>query len=86
MKGYIKCDICGKFYKEFDAERYDGLTAFYYSPVNGARTMVEMNKNIIETDGSDSDIPASMDMCTDCFNRFVDWAKMCKEDSRRGLK
>ena len=86
MKGYIKCDICGKFYKEDDNERYDGLAAFYYEPAVGGRTVLAADKNIIETDGSDSSIPVSMDMCADCFNRFVNWAKMCKADARRGLK
>ena len=86
MKGYIKCDICGKFYLESDNERYDGLAVFHYGPANGGRTVLAQDENIIESDESDSGIPASMDMCRDCFNRFVNWAKMRKADARCGLK
>lgn len=85
MKGFIKCDICGKFYKETDSERYDGLTVFYYG-ANGGRGILSRNSNIYDRNGADSGIPTSIDMCTRCFDRFVDWAKMCKSDAKNNLK
>ncbi len=86
MKGYIKCDICGRFYAETENERYDGLAVFYYRPANGGRNVLAQDENIIESDGSNSHIPASMDMCADCFKRFINWAKMCKADAQCDLK
>lgn len=79
MRGYVKCDICGKFYTGDDNERYDGLAVFYYG--NSGTLCPCSNGNIIEHNGDDSGIPLRIDMCHDCFDKFVNWAKICKEDT-----
>lgn len=86
MRGFVKCDICGRFYRADENERYDGLSVFYYGS-NGVEECYrhDFHAHIIEKDGSDSGIPLKIDTCSDCFYRFVNWAKMCKDDAERGV-
>lgn len=79
MTGFIKCDICGKFYKRSDNVRYDGLAAFYYG--SGGPLCHNGKENIIERNGDDSGIPTRIDMCNGCFDKFVNWIKLCRADA-----
>lgn len=86
MRGFIKCDICGKFYIPSENKRYDGLALFCYNSQAGGRTILDQNLRIVMSDGSDTDIPASIDMCQGCFDRFVGWAILAKDDAAKELK
>ena len=79
MRNFIKCDVCGKFYNGKDNERYDGVAVFFYG--SNAIACTCRKGNIIERNGDDSGVPVNIDMCRDCFDKFVNWAKLCKEDA-----
>ena len=38
MRGYCKCDLCGRFYKSNDNEQYDGITMWWFDRNKDIRT------------------------------------------------
>lgn len=79
MKGYIKCDICGKHYKAKRNEGYSGLVPFFYNRCDEVCTCT--GGYIVERNGDFSGIPSTIDMCHDCFDGFVNWVKLCRNEA-----
>lgn len=81
MIGFIKCDICGKFFSDDDNKKYDGLMPYYYDDIGMPKTLHDRSKCITDSDDNNADVPEMIDMCCDCFDKFVNWVKLCKGDA-----
>lgn len=81
MRGYCKCDLCGGVYNEKDNEFYDGITV-WKNNWNGTRSLPNDYEKLITQDGESTDIPATMDVCPNCFQLFYSWIGI----QRRGIE
>ena len=81
MRGFCKCDLCGRVYHKNDNEFYDGITV-WKNDWNGTRSLPDDGEKLITPDGESTDIPATMDVCPNCFELFYSWIKI----QRRGIE
>lgn len=81
MIGFIKCDICGRFFSDDEHEKYDGLMPFYYDDAGIPRPLNSRSKYITDSDNNNADVPQMIDMCNNCFDKFVNWVRLCKADA-----
>ena len=81
MRGYCKCDLCGKVYHKKDNEFYDGITV-WKNDWTGSRSLPGDDEELITPDGESTDIPATMDVCPNCFQLFYSWIRI----QRRGIE
>lgn len=80
MRGFCKCDLCGSVYQENDNEMYDGITVWWGT--SGGVNIPKSDENLSNTDGGKiTDIPAIMDICPNCFERFYNWIKMARDEN-----
>lgn len=81
MRGFCKCDLCGHMYHRTDNKAYDGITVWWNSPSGEAR-FPDADENLSNPEGSKiTDIPAIMDICPNCFERFYNWIKMAMDEN-----
>ena len=79
MRGFCKCDLCGGVYHKKDNEFYDGITV-WKNDWTGTRILPDDDEKLITKDG-ESTIPATMDMCPNCFQQFYNWIHMIRNNS-----
>ena len=72
MRGFCKCDLCGGVYHKKDNEFYDGITVWKYNWTD-SRSLPDDDEKLITPDGESTDIPATMDVCPNCFQQFYNW-------------
>lgn len=80
MTGFIKCDICGKFFSEDSNKKYDGLMAYYYDDIGKPKTLHDRSKYITDSNNNNADVSEMIDMCSDCFDKFVNWIRINKKE------
>lgn len=80
MRGICKCDICGNVYNEKDNLVYDGITVWWKDKSGGNKFPASAAK-LTELNGDKvTDMPAVMDICPNCFERFYNWIKMNRDE------
>lgn len=86
MRGFCKCDLCGRFYDDDDNEQYDGITMWWFNKDHHIETPgaedalgVLGNKNFSKTK---SNIPAVMDVCPECMERFANWIMLQRNENK----
>ena len=82
MRGFCKCDLCGGVYHKNDNEFYDGITVWRNNSFYETRCLPDDGEKLITLDGETTDIPATMDVCPNCFELFYSWIKI----QRRGIE
>ena len=81
MRGFCKCDLCGAVYNKKDNEFYDGITV-WRNDWTGTRILPDDGEKLITPDGESTYIPATMDVCPNCFDLFYSWISI----QRRGIE
>lgn len=81
MRGFCKCDLCGRVYREYVNDFYDGITV-WWNNCSGTKCFPKDGEKIITPDGESADIPAVMDICPNCFEQFYNWIRI----QRRGIE
>ena len=69
MRGFCKCDLCGGVYHKKDNEFYDGITVWKYNWTD-SRSLPDDDEKLITPGGESTDIPATMDVCPNCFQQL----------------
>lgn len=82
MRGFCKCDLCGVVYHKKDNEFYDGITVWKNNWA-GTRSLPDDDEKLITQDGEPTDIPATMDVCPNCFRQFYNWIFSDKGDKSK---
>ena len=80
MRGFCKCDLCGGVYHKKSNEFYDGITV-WKTNCTDTRSLPDDDEKLITPDGESTDIPATMDICPNCFERFYNWIRMTRNNS-----
>ena len=82
MIGFCKCDVCGNVYHKSENKNYDGIMVWYYDG-DGDTITGKRNYNIT---GPDDEllktVPEMMDVCPKCFERFCNWIKIVREETK----
>ena len=81
MRGFCKCDLCGSVYHKNDNEFYDGI-AVWRNNHSGTKCLPDNGEKLITPYGESTDIPATMDVCPNCFQLFYSWILI----QRRGIE
>ena len=82
MRGYCKCDICGNIYHNSENKNYDGIMVWYCDG-DGDIMCGKRDCNITGTDGKLlSTVPEMMDICPNCFERFCNFIKETRGESK----
>ena len=82
MRGFCKCDLCGNIYHKDVNESYDGIT-FWWKNKSGENRFPMSDAKIFTTSGElIDDMPAVMDICPNCFERFYNWISMVRNESK----
>ena len=81
MIGFCKCDLCGRVYHKKDNEFYDGITV-WKNDWTGTRSLPDDGEKLITPGGESTDIPATMDVCPNCFELFYSWIRMARNESK----
>ena len=81
MRGYCKCDLCGCVYHEDENKIYDGITVWWNNSLD-TKCYPANGEKIITPDGELTDIPATMDVCPNCFERFYNWIRITRNESK----
>ena len=82
MRGFCKCDLCGSVYNESDNPVYDGITVWRKNK-NGENKFPMSGSELNSEDGNfTTNIPAIMDVCPSCFEKFYKWIR----ESRKNIK
>ena len=85
MRGFCKCDLCGWVYREDDNEFYDGITVWWKN-CSGTRCLPDDGEKLITPDGkSGTDIPATMDLCPNCLQRFYNWIRINRGEEYKSI-
>ena len=81
MRGYCKCDLCGGVYHEDDNKMYSGITVWWKGKSGVA--CFPGDKKLCTPDGvCNTDIPGMMDVCPECQERFYNWIRMARNESK----
>lgn len=82
MRGFCKCDLCGNVYHKDANKDYDGIMVWYYDRDGD----IICGKREIDLTGTDgkllSTVPEMMDICPNCFERFCNWIRMARNESK----
>ena len=81
MRGFCKCDLCGGVYHKDDNEFYDGITV-WRNDWTGTRHLPDDGEKLITPDGEPTDIPATMDLCPNCFKQLYNWIETTRGESK----
>ena len=81
MRGYYKCDLCGSVYHEDENKIYDGITVWWNNSLD-TKCFPANGEKLITPDGESTDIPATMDICPNCFERFCNWIRMTRNEAK----
>ena len=86
MRGFCKCDLCGRFYNSKDNEQYDGITMWWFDRSSDVRTPEKDNILGVMGDKNLSkeslNIPAVLDVCPDCMERFANWVMLMRNENK----
>lgn len=82
MRGYCKCDLCGSLYNETENATYNGITVWWKD--NAGDNMFPMLDAKLCTQSGEliDDMPAVMDICPNCFDRFYNWIRMARNEAK----
>ena len=81
MRGYCKCDLCGSIYHEDENKIYDGITVWWKGKSDSMCSRDD--KKLHTPDGKYiTDIPEMMDVCPECQERFYNWIRMARNESK----
>lgn len=81
MRGYCKCDLCGGMYHEDENKIYDGITVWWKGKSDSMCSTDD--KKLHTPDGKYiTDIPEMMDVCPECQERFYNWIRMARNESK----
>lgn len=81
MRGYCKCDLCGGVYNETENGMYDGITVWWKNKA-GENMFPESDAKLCTQSGElIDDMPAVMDICPNCFERFYNWIRVTRNNS-----
>ena len=81
MRGYCKCDLCGKQYHEDENKMYDGITVWRKGN-SGEPRFLGGNKLCTPDGKYITDIPVRMDVCPECQERFYNWIRMARNEAK----
>ena len=76
MRGFCKCDLCGGVYHKDDNAVYDGITVWRNNSLD--TKCFPAGEKLFTPDGESTDIPATMDVCPNCFQLFYSWISIQK--------
>ena len=81
MRGFCKCDLCGSLYNETENVTYSGITVWWK---NKAEERFPMPGDKLCTPSGEiiDDMPAVMDICPNCFERFYNWIRMARNEAK----
>ena len=82
MRGFCKCDLCGNIYHEDDNESYDGITFWWKNKSGETRFPMSDAKLFTTSCELIDDMPAVMDICPNCFERFYNWIMMARNETK----
>ena len=82
MRGYCKCDLCGRVYNETENAAYDGITVWRKSKDGENRFPVFGAKLCTQSGEPFDDMPAVTAICPNCFELFYSWIGI----QRRGIE
>ena len=81
MRGFCKCDLCGCVYHEDENKIYDGITVWWKGKSDSMCSTDD--KKLYTPDGKYiTDIPEMMDVCPECQERFYNWIRMARNESK----
>lgn len=80
MRGYCKCDLCGSVYNGKENTMYDGITVWWKGK-SGTMCLPGDKKLCTQSGEPFDDMPAVMDVCPKCFERFYNWIRMTRNNS-----
>ena len=82
MRGFCKWDLCGDVYHEDENKNYDGIMVWFYDRDGD----IICGKRDIDVTGPDgkllSTVPEMMDVCPKCFERFCNFIKATRGESK----
>ena len=81
MRGICKCDLCGSVYIETDNAIYDGITVWWKNKAGENKFPASDAKLCTPRSETIDDLPAVMDVCPNCFERFYNWIKMSRDEN-----
>ena len=82
MRGYCKCDLCGSLYNEKENTAYDGITVWWKNKT-GENEFPPSDAKLCALRGEPTDdMPAIMDICPNCFERFYNWIRMTRNEAK----
>lgn len=82
MRGYCKCDLCGGVYNETENATYDGITVWWKNKAGENRFPMSDAKLCKPSGELIDDMPAVMDICPNCFERFYNWIRMTRNEAK----
>lgn len=82
MRGYCKCDLCGRVYNEKENDTYDGITVWWKSKAGGNKFPASGSKLCTQRGELIDNTPAVMDICPNCFERFYNWIRMARNEAK----
>lgn len=77
MRGFCKCDLCGRHYHEDENKIYDGITVWWKG--KSGQICFPDDKKLLTTP---ADIPGRIDVCPNCFERFYNWIRMARNEAK----
>ena len=82
MRGYCKCDLCGSLYNETENVTYAGITVWWKNKSGENRFPMPDSKLCTQSGELINDMPAVIDICPNCFERFYNWIKITRNESK----
>ena len=82
MRGYCKCDLCGSLYNETENVTYGGITVWWKNKAGENRFPVPDAKLCTQSGELIDDMPAVMDICPNCFERFYNWIRITRNEAK----
>lgn len=86
MRGYCKCDLCGRTYHEDENQMYDGITVWFNNEAGENMFPVPDNKLCTQSGELIDDMPAVIDVCPNCFERFYNWIRITRNEAKSSIK
>lgn len=81
MRGICKCDLCGNVYSEKENPVYDGITVWWKNKTGENKFPASTSQLSTQSGDKLTDMPAVIDLCPNCFERFYNWIKMSRDDN-----
>lgn len=82
MIGFCKCDICGKVYHKDENKNYDGIMVWRCDSDGDIMDGHRYNEIPDPDRKMLSPVPEMMDICPVCFEKFYDWIRTVRKESK----